>query len=125
MAHFERFGSYLILALSPREKFFGLHSAPQGKFAEIISVRKVEKMWSWKIMKGVRAPGTGFPRVIALGTWRYKRGKNFLAVYGKRPGYVITFKSGEFQQWIVTPENTEEELKAMFQEFFKSDGSVF
>jgi hypothetical protein len=40
MAHFERFGSYLILALSEKEKFFGLHSSPQAKIAEIISVRK-------------------------------------------------------------------------------------
>jgi hypothetical protein len=118
MAHFERFGSYLILALSEKEKFFGLHSSPQAKIAEIISVRKVDKMWSWKIMKGIRAPGTGFPRVIALGTWRYPKGKNFLAVYGKRPGYVITFKSGEFNQWIVTPDNTEEELRVMFQSLF-------
>jgi hypothetical protein len=114
MAYFERFGSYVILVLSPKEKFFGLHSSPQAKISEIISVRKVDNTWSWKIMKGIRAFGTGLPPVIALGTWRYRRGKNFLAVYGKRPGYVITFKSGEFKQWIVTPNNTEEELRTMF-----------
>jgi hypothetical protein len=118
MAHFERFGSYLLLALSPKEKFFALHSSPQAKIAEIISVRKVDKTWSWKIMKGIRAPGTGFPWVIALGTWRYRKGKNFLAVHGKRPGYVITFKSGAFKQWIVTPDNTEAELRVMFQGLF-------
>lgn len=121
MAHFERFGSYVILALTPKEKFFGLHSSPQAKFADIISVRKVEKMWSWKIMRGIRAFGTGFPRVIALGTWRYRGGKNFLAVYGKRPGYVITFNSGEFKQWVVTSDNTEEEIRAMFPSFQVSE----
>jgi hypothetical protein len=125
MAHFERFGSYLILALSPKEKFFGCHSSPQAKFAAIISVRRVDKTWSWQIMKGIRAFGTGFPRVIALGTWRYWKGKNFLAVYGKGPGYVITFKSSEFKQWIVTPRNSEAELQAMFQEFFPSDLTAF
>jgi len=114
MAHFERFGSYVILALTPKEKFFGFHSSPQAKFSEIISVRKVDKMWSWKSMKGIRAFGTGLPWVIALGTWRYRKGKNFVAVYGKRPGYVITFNAGEFKQWIVTPDNSEEEILVMF-----------
>jgi len=115
MAHFERFGSYVILALSPKEKFFGLHSSPQAKFSDIISVRKVEKVWSRKIIKGIRFFGTGFPRVVALGTWRYIKGKNFVAVYRKRPGYVITFNSSQFKQWVVTPDNTEEEMRTMFQ----------
>lgn len=118
MAYFERFGSYVILALSPKEKFFGIHSSPHAKFSEIISVRKIEKMWSRKVIKGIRVLGTGFPRVIALGTWRYRGGKNFLALYGKRPGYVITFNSGEFKQWLVTPDNTEEEIRTMFQGLF-------
>ena len=118
MAQFERFGSYLILGLSPKEKFFAFHSSPQAKFADIISLRRVDKTWSWKIMKGIRAFGTGFPHVIALGTWRYRKGKNFLAVYGRGPGYVVTFKSGEFKQWVVTPSNSEAELAAMFQGLF-------
>lgn len=121
MAHFERFGSYVILALTPKEKFFALHSSPQAKFSDVISVRKVKKIWSWKIMKGIRAPGTGFPRVIALGTWRYRRGKNFVAVYGKRPGYVVTFNSGAFKQWVVTPDNTEEEMRRTFPGFLTND----
>lgn len=121
MAHFERFGSYIILALTPKEKFFGLHSSPQAKFSDVISVRKIEKMWSRKVLKGIRAPGTGLLWVIALGTWRYRGGKNFLALYGKRPGCVITFNSGEFKQWVVTPDNSEEEIRAMFPGFLAKD----
>lgn len=121
MAHFERFGSYLILALSSKEKFFALHSSPQAKFSEIMSVRKVDNPWTWKVMKGIRAPGTGFPWVIALGTWRRFGGKNFLAVYGRRPGYIVTFNKSEFRQWIVTAENTEEEMAAMFQGLLSSN----
>ena len=121
MAHFERFGSYVILALTPKEKFFALHASPQAKFRDVISVRKIKKTWSWKVMKGIRAPGTGFPGVIALGTWRYRRGKNFVAVYGKRPGYVVTFNSGPFKQWVVTPDNTEEEMRTMFPGFLATE----
>jgi len=117
MAHIERFGSYVVLALSKREKFFSLHSSPQAKFSEIISVRKISKVWSWTVMKGMRAPGTGIPRVIALGTWRYHKGKNFMAVYGKRPAYVITFNLGEFKQWIFTPDNTDEEMETIFRDY--------
>lgn len=115
MAHIERFGSYVILALSPREKFFGFHSSPQARYDEIVSVRKIAKPWSWKIMRGLRAPGTGIPGVVALGTWRVRRGKNFLVVYGKKPAYTITFSSGDFNQWIITPDNSEEEMRAMFK----------
>lgn len=121
MAHFERFGSYVILALSSKEKVFGFHSTPQAKFSEIISVRKVKKLWSWKVMKGIRAFGTGFPWVVALGTWRYRGGKNFLAVYGRKPGYIITFNTSEFRQWVVTPDNTEEEIRTMFQGLLAED----
>lgn len=39
---------------------------------------------------GVRAPGTGIPGCIALGTWR-RRGakKDFVAVYRGRPALVV------------------------------------
>ena len=114
MAHVERFGSYVILALSPKEKFFAFHSSPQARYDEIVSVRKIDKAWSWKVMRGFRAPGTGLPGLVALGTWRVRRGKNFLAVYGKKPAYVITFSSGDFNQWIVTPDNSTQEMHAMF-----------
>lgn len=117
MAHIERFGSYVVLALSKREKFFSLHSSPQAKFSEIISVRKVSKAWSWTVIKGIRAPGIGLPRVIAFGTWRYRRGKNFMAIHGRRPAYVITFNQSEFKQWIFTPDNSAEEMETIFREY--------
>lgn len=117
MAHIERFGSYVVLALTKREKFFALHSSPQAKFSEIISVRKARKAWSWTVMRGMRAPGVGIPYLIALGTWRYRGGKSFIAVYGKRPAYIVTFKAGKFKQWIFTPDNSEEEMGSIFHEY--------
>lgn len=117
MAHVERFGSYLILALSSREKIFGFHSSPQARFSDVISVRRIKKVWTWKVLRGIRAPGTGIPFVVALGTWRLRRGKNFVAVYRSKPAYVITFSSGEFQQWIFTPNNSDEEMQTMFEDF--------
>lgn len=120
MAHVERFGSYVVLALTKGEKFFAFHSSPQAKFSEIISVRKVSKAWSRTVMRGIRTSGVGIPYGIALGTWRYRRGKSFVSVYGKRPAYIVTFKGGKFKQWIFTPDNSEEEMNSIFHDHFNS-----
>ncbi|MEI9907760.1 MAG: hypothetical protein WDO06_07590 [Actinomycetota bacterium] len=77
----------------------------------------MKKIWNRKIIRGFRAPGSGFPFLVALGTWRIRKGKNFVAVYRKRPGYVFTFSGGDFNQWIVTPDNTADEMLALFPEF--------
>ena len=59
-------------------------------------------------MKGMRAPGTGIPGLIMLGTLRNFRGwKAFCAVHGKGPAVVINWKSGEFTAWIFSSEKTD------------------
>ena len=35
-----------------------------------------------------------------LGTMRYSKGKDFVAIYRRRPAAVITFTGGEFKRWI-------------------------
>ena len=40
-------------------------------------------------LRGLRAPGTGIPGVIALGTWRSKGAKDFAAVYRGGPAVVV------------------------------------
>lgn len=116
MASIAKFGSYVILTLSPLEKVLTIHKSPRAKYSEIISIKKVKKPWKHKVLHGIPAPGLGLSFFISLGTWRLRKGKNFVAVYGRRPGYVITFHSGEFRQWIVTPRNSDSEIKAMFGE---------
>ena len=120
MAKIARFGSYVILTLSPVEKIFALHKSPRAKYNEIASVKRVDKPWKHKVLRGVSSPGLGLSFFVSLGTWRLRKGKNFVAVYGRRPGYVITFLSGEFMQWIVTPKNSQSEIQAMFEEFLST-----
>ncbi|HEX7405214.1 MAG TPA: hypothetical protein VF307_04745 [Candidatus Nanopelagicaceae bacterium] len=117
MAKIAKFGSYVILTLSPLERAIAMHKSPRAKYSEIISVKKVKKPWKHRVLRGIGAPGLGLSFLVSLGTWRLRKGKNFVAVYGRRPGYVITFHSGEFRQWIVTPKNSESDIKAMFEEF--------
>ncbi|HEY6378519.1 MAG TPA: hypothetical protein VI316_04995, partial [Candidatus Dormibacteraeota bacterium] len=40
-------------------------------------------------LRGMRAPGTGWPGVIALGTRRGRGVRDFAAVYGKGEGVVV------------------------------------
>ena len=53
-----------------------------------------------EVLKGVRAPGTGIPFLVMLGTMRYLKGKDFVAIYRRKPSAIVTLKSGEFKRWI-------------------------
>lgn len=59
----------------------------------------------WKELRGMRAPGTGIPKVIMLGTTRYDGVKDFCAVYGSKPARVIACKDFEFARVLITLEN--------------------
>jgi hypothetical protein len=53
-------------------------------------------------LRGVRAPGTGIPYVVLLGTMRFKEGKDFTAIYKRKPVKIYEFSAGEFKRWIVS-----------------------
>src|SRR5262250_2988315 len=64
------------------------------------SARWTEKPWSE--LRGVRAPGTGLRNVIALGTWRHSLGRDFVAVYGKRPAVVVELAGERFARLVIS-----------------------
>lgn len=90
------------LQLSEWESVGALSSSPEMPISEISKISYYDDLWSSKIMKGFRAPGTGVPFLIMLGTMRTLKWKAFCAIYKRRPGVVIDFKSGPFDQWIFT-----------------------
>ncbi|HEY0247346.1 MAG TPA: hypothetical protein VGC45_03700 [Gryllotalpicola sp.] len=54
----------------------------------IRSVAITQDPWIW--IRGVRVPGAGIPLTLAIGSWKYHGGKDFLIVKGKsRPAVVI------------------------------------
>jgi hypothetical protein len=96
-------GDQLILKLSLVEKIFALHFKKLTvNKAKLISKRSYAKPWSTEVLRGVRAPGTGFPYLILLGTMRYRGGKDFTVIYKKRPVNVYQFEDYDFKRWIVT-----------------------
>jgi hypothetical protein len=50
----------------------------------------------------MRAPGTGLPEVIAVGTRRGGFGKDFAAVHGRGPAVVVELDNCEFERLVVT-----------------------
>ena len=68
----------------------------------LIEKKVAQKPWSSEVLKGIRAPGTGFPFLILLGTMRYRGGKDFTAIYKKAPVEIYIFKDGPYKRWIVT-----------------------
>jgi hypothetical protein len=92
------------LFLSTWEKIASLHGNLVASKSDLISRKVVEKPFRSGLLKGVRAPGTGIPFYILLGTMRYKGGKDFTMIYGNRPVQVFEFKSGPYKRWIISQE---------------------
>jgi hypothetical protein len=88
MARLEMDGDRLVVRLSWLEKLgaFSAHD-PAVPLSAVTDVRVVSN--PWKELRGIRAPGTGWPGVISLCTRRYGGGKDFAAVYGKGQGVVV------------------------------------
>jgi hypothetical protein len=99
MAHLEVKESTARLNLSLLESLGAFHSSPEISLSEVVSVDVVDNPWTSKVLKGVRI-GTGIPFVVLLGTMKYVSGKDFCAIYKRRPNAVVTLKSGPFKRWI-------------------------
>ena len=103
MATFEVRDGILHLKMSALEQLGSCHRPVEMPISEIENIEFLADPWTSSTMRGMRAPGTGIPYVIMLGTLRNFRGwKAFCAIYKRKPVTVITWKSGPFSQWIVT-----------------------
>lgn len=99
MAHIVIAGNRVRLELSLLEKLGAIRNSPEIDLGEIESVEVVDNPWTNQVLKGFRI-GTGFPYLILLGTMQYKKGRDFCAIYKRRPNAVVTLKSGPFKRWI-------------------------
>jgi len=78
----------LIVRLRPLEKIGAFGGDVRVPRSAVRDVRVAPRPFSE--LRGLRAPGTGCPRVIALGTWRRGRGrKDFAAIYRRREAVVV------------------------------------
>ncbi|HTW20184.1 MAG TPA: hypothetical protein VME70_08250 [Mycobacteriales bacterium] len=116
MAELVTEGPELVLRLGRWERLGAMHDSIRVPRANVTSVRAVADPWAE--LRGLRAPGTGIPGVIALGTRRGGFGKDFAAVYGHRPGVVVELDGAEFHRLVVSSDRAQS-LARTIQQFIE------
>jgi hypothetical protein len=101
MARLDYGGDTLWVHLSVLERFGACITHDVGvPLAAVRLVRATDDPWSE--LRGIRAPGTGFRSLIALGTRRHSLGRDFAAVYGKGAAVVVELTGAYFQRLVVS-----------------------
>ena len=101
MALLRREGAELVVVLNDLEKAGALRGdvrVSQTPFREL---------------RGMRAPGTGWPGVIALGTWRGGGGKDFAALYRGGPAVIVELDNAEFRRLLVSAHDAVDVAEAL------------
>jgi hypothetical protein len=93
-------GSDLLVHLSTFEKAEAVHGNIALPLSAVVSVDAVES--AWPHLRGMRAPGTGIPNVVAVGTRRGSFGKDFAAVHGTGAAVVVELDGADYQRIVVT-----------------------
>jgi hypothetical protein len=106
MAHLEVDGGRLALRLTTAENLESAHGDVVVPRPSVATVRVTEDVWSE--LRGIRAPGTGIPGVIAVGTRRGSFGKDFVVVHGKGRGVVVELVDQPFSRLVLTTPDPEE-----------------
>lgn len=83
---------------------------PESKLKNLVAVSHHANPWTSEVLRGLRAPGTGFPFLIMLGTMRYLKGKDFCVVYRRKPVYILQFRDERFKRWVIPATDEHREL---------------
>jgi hypothetical protein len=98
-------GADLVVKMSDLEKVEAVHVDIHVALAAVHDVRAVDD--AWPELRGIRAPGTGIPGVIAVGTRRGSFGKDFAAVHGRGPAVVVDLEGAAYSRLVVTTPDAE------------------
>jgi len=90
----------LVLKMSRLERLGALHVDVKVPTTAVASIEVAPDPWAE--VRGVRAPGTGIPRIIMIGTTRGSFGRDFCVIRGRGPAVVVNLCEGPFQRWIVS-----------------------
>ncbi len=99
------------ISLTVAEKVEALHENVTIPRSAITSVREVPDGLSE--VHGMRMPGTGFPGVILVGTFREPDRTTFAVCHGRRPAVVLDLTGQRFDRIVVTVDNPDEALPAL------------
>ena len=106
-------GEEIILELSFWERVGAIHSSPRVAISAVTKIEFVDNLWSKEVLRGMRAPGTGIPYKVLLGTMRGRSYRDFTAIKGRGAGVVVTLSEGPFERWIFTLRQPKSEIESL------------
>ena len=99
-------GAELVLDLSGLEKVEGFRGNIHVPISAVRDIRCVQD--PWPELRGVRAPGTGVPGIISVGTRRGTDIKDFAVVHGSGPAIVVDLVGAAYGRLVVTEDDAED-----------------
>lgn len=107
MAHITVSGHEVVVQPSLIEKPGAFHADLRIPLAAVRAVRVADDPWT--ALRGIRAPGTGMPGVIALGTRRGGGIRDFAAVHKHTPAVVIEAAGAGFDRLVISSSGARED----------------
>jgi hypothetical protein len=105
-------GPDLVVQLSSLEKLGAFRGDVRVPLSTVQSAEVEARPWD--VLRGIRAPGTGIPGVIALGTRRFSGGKDFTAVSGTGPAVRVDLsQESPFSRLVVSVTDPDSTLAAI------------
>ena len=106
-------GAEVVVRLSPLEKLGALHADVRVPRAAVLAVQVVDDPMTE--VRGLRIPGTGVPWVVALGTWRRRGARDFVAVRHRHAGVVVELDPHQagFSRLLVSVADPEETARLL------------
>jgi hypothetical protein len=108
-------GPDLVVRLSPLEKLGAFHGDVRVPLRAVRSAQP--EPHPWDAVRGVKAAGTGIPRVAVLGTRYVKSGRDFVALVAGRPVVRVELSDqAPYEQLLVSvsdPESTLAEIRGV------------
>ena len=101
----------ITVSLSAVEKLEALHGNVTVPRSAVARVRTVPD--GMVEVHGLRAPGTGLPGVIKVGTWRSRKGKTFAVCHGRRPAIVLDLVGSTYDRLVVTVDDPEHAMRSL------------
>ena len=101
----------ITVSLSAMEKLEALHGNVTVSRSALVQARAVPD--GMVEVHGLRAPGTGLPGLIKVGTWRSRKGKTFAVCYRRRPAIVLDLVGSPYDRLVVTLDNPEHAMRLL------------
>jgi hypothetical protein len=108
-------GPDLVVRLSPLEKLGAFHRDVRVPLRAVLSAQA--EPHPWQAVRGIKAAGTGIPRVAILGTRYFKSGRDFVVLVARRPAIRVELSDeAPYKQLLLSvrdPERTLAQLRGV------------